>query len=84
MAAPAWCAAADKLYFFVDEQGVPHYSNVPADPRYKPLGQPGAERGGAAAPVAPPPASATAVPLAPVPIIPAGEMLPPDQDDDDR
>jgi soluble lytic murein transglycosylase len=23
------------LYFFVDENGVPHFSNVPADPRYR-------------------------------------------------
>jgi hypothetical protein len=29
--------SADRLYHFVDEQGVPHFSNVPADPRYRPL-----------------------------------------------
>jgi len=28
-------AAADTLYRFVDERGVVHYSNVPADPRYQ-------------------------------------------------
>jgi hypothetical protein len=29
--------AAETLYWFVDEHGVPHFSNQPADPRYKPL-----------------------------------------------
>jgi hypothetical protein len=29
--------SADRLYHFVDEQGVPHFSNVPADPRYRPV-----------------------------------------------
>ncbi|HZR02232.1 MAG TPA: DUF4124 domain-containing protein [Burkholderiales bacterium] len=32
---PQPSAAADKLYYFVDERGVPHFSNVPADKRYK-------------------------------------------------
>jgi Domain of unknown function (DUF4124) len=29
--------AADAVYYFVDEHGVQHFSNVPADSRYKPL-----------------------------------------------
>ena len=27
--------AADEIHYFVDERGVPHFSNVPADPRYR-------------------------------------------------
>jgi hypothetical protein len=27
----------DRLYFFVDEWGVAHFSNVPGDPRYRPV-----------------------------------------------
>ena len=27
--------AADEIHFFVDERGVQHFSNVPADPRYR-------------------------------------------------
>jgi hypothetical protein len=34
-AAPA--LGGEQFYHFVDERGVPHYSNVPADPRYRPL-----------------------------------------------
>jgi hypothetical protein len=30
-------SSAEQLYFFVDEQGVPHFSNVPVDRRYKPM-----------------------------------------------
>jgi len=42
---PLWFALAaqsvvfaqdEKLYYFVDEHGVPHISNTPTDPRYKP------------------------------------------------
>jgi Domain of unknown function (DUF4124) len=29
--------AADAVYYFVDEHGVQHFSNVPADSRYTPL-----------------------------------------------
>ena len=29
--------AADAVYYFLDEDGVPHFSNVPADFRYKSL-----------------------------------------------
>jgi len=32
--APLW--AADHIYAFTDEKGVAHFTNVPADPRYKP------------------------------------------------
>jgi hypothetical protein len=28
--------AADDVHRFIDERGVPHFSNVPADPRYRP------------------------------------------------
>jgi hypothetical protein len=27
--------AADRIYYFLDERGVAHFSNVPADPRYR-------------------------------------------------
>ena len=27
--------AADEIHYFADERGVPHFSNVPADPRYR-------------------------------------------------
>jgi hypothetical protein len=27
----------EQFYYFIDERGVHHYSNVPADPRYRPL-----------------------------------------------
>jgi hypothetical protein len=30
--------AEEKVYYFVDENGVTHLSNTPSDPRYKPLG----------------------------------------------
>lgn len=29
--------SADRLFYFVDEHGVSHFSNVPADARYQPL-----------------------------------------------
>lgn len=29
--------ALEQLYYFTDARGVPHYSNIPSDPRYKPL-----------------------------------------------
>jgi hypothetical protein len=29
--------SADRLYYFVDDHGVSHFSNVPGDPRYRPL-----------------------------------------------
>jgi hypothetical protein len=29
--------SGDRILYFVDEHGVPHFSNVPADPRYRPL-----------------------------------------------
>lgn len=35
-ASPVMSWAADKLYYFVDENGTPHFSNVPADKRYRP------------------------------------------------
>jgi hypothetical protein len=30
-----WSVAADEIHHFRDERGVPHFSNVPADPRYR-------------------------------------------------
>ncbi|MCW5620284.1 MAG: DUF4124 domain-containing protein [Burkholderiales bacterium] len=30
-------AASEILYYFVDERGVPHFSNVPTDARYRPF-----------------------------------------------
>lgn len=33
---PHASGAADRLYYFVDEHGTPHFSNVPADKRYRP------------------------------------------------
>ena len=29
--------ALEQLYYFTDHRGVPHYSNIPIDHRYKPL-----------------------------------------------
>ena len=38
VAAPGWAAGPnDQIYHFVDEGGVPHFTNVPVDPRYQPL-----------------------------------------------
>lgn len=34
---PSPASAATDLYHFVDEQGVIHFSNVPTDPRFRPL-----------------------------------------------
>ncbi len=31
------CRAADEVFFFVDDHGTPHFSNVPHDARYRPL-----------------------------------------------
>ncbi len=30
-------AASEVLYYFVDDRGIPHFSNVPADKRYRPF-----------------------------------------------
>jgi hypothetical protein len=30
-------ADRERIYLFLDENNVPHYSNVPADPRYRPF-----------------------------------------------
>ena len=67
----------ERLYYFVDERGVSHFSNVPADPRYRPLPERGAaalqQSRGAAAPVAPD-ASEPASPVGPIPL--PGAALP--------
>jgi hypothetical protein len=75
----AVAAGADRIYFFVDEQGVPHFSNVPADPRYKPI-----EQGGRPIPL---PARATPAvsappPLAAQPPVPDPVLLPADEGED--
>lgn len=36
-AAGGLARAGDQIYTFTDERGVPHFSNVPGDVRYKPL-----------------------------------------------
>lgn len=30
-------AASDTLYYFMDDRGIPHFSNVPVDKRYRPF-----------------------------------------------
>ena len=42
--------AADEIHYFADERGVHHFSNVPADPRYRPYLRATAEAGVIAAP----------------------------------
>lgn len=37
VASPSTAPAEEKVYYFVDEDGVTHLSNTPSDPRYKPL-----------------------------------------------
>jgi hypothetical protein len=32
--------AAERIYYFIDEQGVTHLSNIPVDARYRPAGAP--------------------------------------------
>lgn len=34
---PSSFAASEILYYFVDERGVPHFTNVPTDARYRPF-----------------------------------------------
>jgi hypothetical protein len=38
VASQSTALAEQKVYYFVDENGVTHLSNTPSDPRYKPLG----------------------------------------------
>jgi hypothetical protein len=72
--APLAAPAAETVYYFVDEQGVPHFSNVPSDRRYRPLGAtlPGA---GALAPtvVKPRPAPALPASVQPNPVVEPNE-----------
>jgi hypothetical protein len=49
---PCSARTAETLYHFLDEKGVPHFSNHPLDPRYRPLAA--AAGPGAAAPQAAP------------------------------
>ncbi|HXZ26024.1 MAG TPA: lytic transglycosylase domain-containing protein [Nitrospiria bacterium] len=44
VANPSTASGATLLYHFVDEQGVMHFSNVPTDPRFRPLRSADAER----------------------------------------
>jgi hypothetical protein len=60
---PGHALAADRVYYYVDEQGVYHFSNVPADARYEPLA-PGA------GPTLPPRTPAAAPAPAPAPANP--------------
>ncbi len=76
-------AAEDNLYYFIDETGTPHFSNVPADKRYKPYrpdaggtSRPGKAGAGPALPGA-------ALPGGPVPPLDA-EAPVPDVVDEDR
>jgi hypothetical protein len=56
------CAArtAETLYYFLDEKGVPHFSNHPLDTRYRPLAA--AVPGGDAPPAGPGPELAISAP----------------------
>ena len=36
-AASAATAASETLYYFVDDRGIPHFTNVPVDARYRPF-----------------------------------------------
>jgi hypothetical protein len=76
-------AGADRIYFFVDEQGVPHFSNVPADPRYMPMEQ---DARPTPLPARAPPAVPAPPPLPVQPTVP-DPVLPPaveGEDTDDR
>jgi hypothetical protein len=56
---PVLSQAADKLYYFVDERGTPHFSNVPTDKRYRPylvIVEDGASNAGSVGPREPLPA----------------------------
>ena len=65
MLAPgAYGQSNDRIQYFVDDQGVVHLSNVPSDPRYKPLG--------ANAPLTAP---QNTVRPAPPSVVPPGSML---------
>lgn len=59
--------AADALYYFVDEHGVFHLSNVPADSRYKPLSAAGPTTTLPAAERLPPPGRPAPAPVLPEP-----------------
>jgi hypothetical protein len=52
-------SSAEQIYFFVDERGVPHFSNVPVDRRYKLME--GLLMGRAESPVERPPVEETRV-----------------------
>jgi hypothetical protein len=58
---PLHCVAAERLYHFVDENGVSHFSNVPVDERYQPM-VPGDTSAPPAAADARRPGAATAAP----------------------
>lgn len=64
LAPAAYGDSNDRIQYFVDDQGVVHLSNVPADPRYKPLG--------ANTPLSSP---QSATRSAPPTVVPPGSML---------
>lgn len=37
MFTPSSFAASEILYYFIDERGVPHFTNIPTDARYRPF-----------------------------------------------
>jgi hypothetical protein len=61
-----------RVYYFIDDQGVPHFSNVPADSRYKLFSgtedltaRPAPAMSAAPAPAIPPPQTMDEVPMPP-------------------
>ena len=77
--------SGEALYYFVDDDGVPHFSNVPADARYRLLRKgdpiPLPERSRAAAVAEPATRGQTAAPAVPAP---AAVLLDTDADEDDE
>jgi Domain of unknown function (DUF4124) len=62
--------AADQIYFFVDDHGVTHLSNLPTDPRYRATGVTTVQTASASIDSAP---SAESEPAA----LPTGDDIPP-------
>jgi hypothetical protein len=69
---PLRAAAIDRIYHFVDENGVSHFSNVPADARYQPIGP----MGGSSPPVSANASSPGATSVVPLRRVPAAEPAP--------
>jgi len=75
--APSPASAADRVYYYLDEAGVYHFSNVPADDRYKPLTPATGPELLPGVPPAPRP-TAPATAAAPAGAAPPAEQLTPD------